>query len=192
MQAVILAAGSARRMGKQKLLMPYGPGRIIDCVIDTVANSGFETVFLVTSLELGSKHFMEKQIRILFNPDPDRGIASSLRIGVSALNENSSFAIFLGDKPLITVNEVRDLRQSFEHSMQSALIPRKNRQPGHPGFYKPLWKKRFLKAEEEEGKKILLRYEDEIEWVEAPESCFFDVDTPEDYEKLLELPSITM
>ena len=52
MIALVLAAGLSRRMGRQKLLMPFRGGLIIDAVLRNVTASGFERIIAVTSAEV--------------------------------------------------------------------------------------------------------------------------------------------
>ena len=46
-RAIILAAGSSRRMGKQKLLLPYGDSTIIETVIQNVLQSKVDSTLVV-------------------------------------------------------------------------------------------------------------------------------------------------
>jgi molybdenum cofactor cytidylyltransferase len=188
-------------MGRQKLLMPFGEGTILHRTLKAVSEAGFEKIFAVVSRETKDLLFpMPEGVEYVVNPDPDRGKDSSFYCGLEALNREEeekkeeegerkregrpAFAVFLGDKPMITAEQIRDLRSRFETASQSALIPRKDGAPGHPAFYSPLWIERFLRSGKG-ARETLFRHAHEVQWAEGYESCFFDVDTEEDYRRLL-------
>ncbi|GHS99170.1 hypothetical protein AGMMS50276_22310 [Synergistales bacterium] len=162
--------------------MPFGDESIAERVIRTVASCEFEETIVVTSRETRSLLPVVTGAVYLVNPDPDRGQDSSFYCALEKL-DNSSFAIFLADKPAITEPQIRELRRRFLSSAKSALVPQRDGAPGHPGFYTDLWRSRFLQSGET-ARATLSRYADEVEWVDGYESCFFDVDTPEDYRRL--------
>ena len=195
-QSIILAAGRSTRMGEQKLLMPFKETPMVEFVIKTVLSCGFPKTAVVVSREtLGCLTPIEGADYIV-NPDPDRGQDSSFQCALSVLPADSSFAVFLADKPMVTVEQVMELRRRFASlscagkADKNALVPRKHGAPGHPAFYSYLWRERFLSSES--CRTTLFCHEDEVEWVEFDDDChahenfFFDVDTPEDYRRLLE------
>ena len=189
-QAVILAAGRSTRMGEQKLLLPFKGMPMVDYVIKTVLICGFNGTSVVVSRETLDCLTPVDGADYIVNPDPDRGQDSSFRCALTALPARSSFAVFLADKPAVTSRQIMELRCRFESlsgaakQKKSALVPRKDGAPGHPAFYSHLWRELFLYPGES-GKATLFRHEENVEWVEAYESCFLDVDTREDYRQIL-------
>jgi len=194
MQAIILAAGRSTRMGgakKQKLLMPFRGMAMVDLVIKTVLSCDFDRTSVVVSRETLDCLLPIEGAHYIVNLDPDRGQASSLHCALAALPNNSSFAVFLGDKPAVTARQIMALRRRFEaflNAGKNALVPRKDGAPGHPSFYSPTWRERFLHPDAN-SRIALLRHEDEVEWAEVDghDNFFLDVDTPEDYRRLLEM-----
>ena len=187
-QAVILAAGRSTRMGEQKLLMPFQGMPIIDFVIKTVLTCSFDRTFVVVSSETLDRLTHIEGAEYIVNPDPDRGQSSSFHCALSALSEGSSFAVFLADKPTVTAAQVMELRRRFEFSDptkagKNALVPQKDGVPGHPAFFSNLWRERFMSSGDS-SRTILFRHADEVEWTEAHENFFMDVDTPEDYRRM--------
>ena len=193
-QAIILAAGRSTRMGEQKLLMPFNGVPMVDFVIRTVLSCEFDGTSVVVSLETLDRLTPIEGVDYIVNPDPDRGQDSSFRCALAVLPDNSSFALFLADKPAVTARQVKDLRCRFEtflNAGKNALVPRKDGAPGHPAFYSCQWRERFLSTDK--CRSTLFRHEAEVEWAEACEkyeSCFLDVDTREDYRRLAhEMPA---
>ena len=190
--AIILAAGRSKRMGEQKLLMPFRGMAMVDFVIKTVLSCKFDGTFAVVSRETMDCLAPIEGVDYIVNPDPDRGQMSSLHCGLSALPFNSSFAVLLADKPAVTAEQVLDLCRRFQSlNHKSALVPLKGGAPGHPAFYSHLWRGRFLfSVNGLAGRDTLFQYKEDVEWLEEDandnvyENCFADVDTPEDYRKL--------
>jgi molybdenum cofactor cytidylyltransferase len=184
-------------MGRQKLLLPFEGKPLLQWTVEAILECEFEKTFVVVSQEtkkllpavLFSMKRVERVERVekmvyVVNPDPDRGKDSSFYCGLEALEGQPAFAIFLGDKPMITTEQIQDLQRRFKATTQSALIPRKDGAPGHPAFYAPLWRQRFLRSNMG-ARETLFRHSHEVQWTEGYESCFFDVDTEEDYRQLL-------
>ena len=185
--AVILAAGRGARMGEQKLLLPFRGMAMVDFVIKTVISCNFDGASVVVSRETLDCLSPLEGVFYIVNPDPDRGQDSSFHCALSELPACSSFAVFLADKPTVTAWQVMELRRLFESipTEKNALVPRQDGAPGHPAFYAPIWRDRFL-GSEGISRDILFRYENDVEWVDAYESCFLDVDTPEDYRRIVD------
>ena len=189
-QAIILAAGRSVRMGEQKLLMPFKGVAMVDYVIRTVLSCGFDGTSVVVSQETLGRLTPIDGADYIANPAPDRGQDSSFRCALSELPANSSFAVFLADKPTVTPQQIMELRRRFEFlsiissAGKNALVPRKDGAPGHPAFYSYLWRERFLSTDK--CRSTLFRHETDVEWAEGHKNCFLDVDTPEDYQRLLE------
>ena len=104
------------------------------------------------------------------------------------LPEGEDFCIMLGDLPLARAQDIAALAERFDGlpPEKSVLAPCRGGVFGHPMFYRSVWRERFRGASGDVGgKKILMRYEPEIERVSAPDSHFKDMDTPEEYEKRL-------
>jgi len=192
-QAIVLAAGRSTRMGEQKLLLPFNGMPMVDFVTKTVLSCGFDGISIVVSRETMDCIFPIEGANYIVNPNPDHGQDSSFHCALSVLPKNSSFAVFLADKPTVTARQIMALRSRFKllSPEKNALVPRKNGAPGHPSFYSHLWKERFLNSSGA-SKAVLFQHEKDVEWVEfddhddTSENLFFDVDTQVDYRRLVE------
>jgi molybdenum cofactor cytidylyltransferase len=98
---IILAAGSAQRMGEPKQLMVYRDKPLLQHVIDAAEASALDEVILVTG---ASADVVEAATRLtravaVRNPDPDRGNMSSLAVGAAATADADGFVVLMGDQP---------------------------------------------------------------------------------------------
>lgn len=190
MKAILLAAGLSTRMGRQKLLLPFGGSTVLEVVLDNLNKAGVGNILAVISKEVAEKldiPFKYANVRTEINYEPERGQSSSLAIGLSMLPKGEDFCIMLGDLPAAAACSIASLASQFKNlpSGKSALTPSRDAVFGHPMFYKALWKDRFSRAEGDTGgKEILAAYENEIVRVPAPDGHFSDMDILEEYERL--------
>ena len=104
--AIVLAAGAGSRFGGGKLLAPLEGRPVLQHVLDTLAAAGLANVVVVlgedtAAMETAVQWRTERRVR---NPDPGRGLASSLQVGLAAAGEGTGAApeaalIVLGDQP---------------------------------------------------------------------------------------------
>lgn len=187
MRTILLAAGLSTRMGRQKLLMPFGGSTVIETVLENIYKAGLGPVCAVFSAELAER--IKPRAGLLetaVNPAPERGQSSSLAIGLAMLPEGADFCIMLGDLPNAKPDDMALLYEKFRARPdgKTVLAPLRDGAFGHPIFYSAEWKERFKAAEGDTGGKIILkRCGGEIMTVEASDGHFRDIDTPEDYGK---------
>lgn len=94
--AVILAAGTGSRFGGQKLLARLDGEPLIARVQAAVAHL---PTTIVASPTLGTQ---PASARVILNPDPERGMAHSLRLADAAIDPNDALLVLLADMPWIT------------------------------------------------------------------------------------------
>ena len=127
--AIILSAGQGRRMGTQKVLLPYGGKTIIEHIVGALQNGGADQVIAVTGYQADrvASALQNTAARIAFNEDYRAGMLSSVRCGIRAAStETAAFLIALGDQPAIRSGVVRKLVHEFEAQERNAgtiLIP---------------------------------------------------------------------
>lgn len=186
---VVLAAGLSTRMGRQKLLLPFGGSTVVETVLSNAHAAGFERVCAVFSKETaGQLPARPSWLTAAVNPSPERGQSSSLLIGLEMLPEGSDFCLMLGDLPLAAPSDMAALASAFKSMPvgKTVLAPCRDGRFGHPMFYRSLWKQRFhAAAGDVGGRRILLEHDGEIIRVAAPDGHFRDLDTPEDYKALI-------
>ncbi len=116
MTAIVLAAGAGRRFGGGKLLATLDGRPILQHVLDALAAAGIDDPFVVVGAD---GHAMDAVIfwgraRRIDNPDPERGLSSSLRLGwdaaMAAQPRPGSVLVVLGDQPRLDPAAVRALR----------------------------------------------------------------------------------
>ena len=124
--AVVLAAGAASRFGGGKLLASLAGRPVLQHVLDRLADAGVGEVVVVLgddaqAIEQAIDWRGELRMR---NPDPGRGLSSSVRIGIEGLDGAVDRALFvLGDQPLISVETIRALLDAAPDGARPITVP---------------------------------------------------------------------
>ncbi|MDF7679137.1 NTP transferase domain-containing protein [Enterobacteriaceae bacterium ESL0689] len=130
-ECIMLAAGLSSRMGKWKMMMPWGEGTILDSALAS-ALTFCDRVILVTGFrgdELAACYCDHPAIEVVFNPHYQRGMFSSVQCGVSHIH-TSRFFLALGDMPEVTAGIYQRLWNSTD--AQTCAIPAYEKGKGHP------------------------------------------------------------
>ncbi|MDF1573697.1 MAG: nucleotidyltransferase family protein [Bacteroidales bacterium] len=184
--AIILAAGSSSRMGRQKLLMPFGKSTMIETVIDQVLESSVDQVMVV----LGADHekvrnvISQKPVKVCHNRKYEEGMLSSVICGIRALPQDAVYAlIFLGDQPEIPPAVSNLVMESYEKELNGIIIPVCNHRRGHPLLVDMKYRKEVENLDLEQGLRSLRhQFPEDVLEVEVDEpGILVDIDTPEDY-----------
>lgn len=130
-ECIMLAAGLSSRMGKWKMMMPWGEGTILDSALAS-ALAFCDRVVLVTGFrgdELAAYYQDHPRIKVVFNPEYQSGMFSSIQCGVSHIR-GSCFFMALGDMPEVTPCVYRRLWASAD--TEACIIPAYELGKGHP------------------------------------------------------------
>ena len=125
--AVVLAAGAASRFGSVKLLAPLGGRPVLQHVLDALHGAGLSDVVVVLgddaeAIEAAIEWHGERRVS---NPDPGRGLSSSVGIGLAAVPAASARAlIVLGDQPAISPETVRTVLAEPEDPARPVVVAR--------------------------------------------------------------------
>ena len=124
--AIVLAAGAGSRFGGHKLLATLEGRPILQHVLERVAAAGLRDVLVVTGDDAGEVETAitwrsERRVR---NPDPARGLSSSLQVGIGALGDDVNAAlIVLGDQPRLSIDAVTALLASPPTADRPIVVP---------------------------------------------------------------------
>jgi molybdenum cofactor cytidylyltransferase len=174
---VILAAGVARRMGQQKLLLPVDGEPLIQRVLAAAAPWH---VVVVTgedvAVTLGATPFC-----IVRNDAPERGMAHSLRLGNAVVPDNEPIAVLVADLPDVTTASIERVINAYDDSVD-VVVPSCEGIFAHPVIFGP--RARAMIADLDDGDTIH-RLRDDARLrrriVETHHSALRDIDTPHDY-----------
>lgn len=188
--AMILAAGESKRMGKSKLLLPFGGKTIIETVIKSVIQSKVEGVLVVLGSDF--KKIEEKiknySLEIVINPDFQSGMLSSVQKGFQALPKNAqAVLVILGDQPSISTAVINKIVNAYKKTGKGIVLPvyRKNR--GHPVLIDVKYREEVEKLSPDLGLRgtVYSHPEDILEVDVETSNILRDIDDEEDYKREL-------
>lgn len=187
--AVILAAGLSSRMRQLKPLLPLGDATITDFAASTF-HSLHVDVFLVVGYrkEEVVPGIKTHGITIVYNPDFEEGMFTSIQAGIRRLQyEHQAFFILPVDIPLVTRTTIKQMINAGVDNPGCVIYPTFEGKRGHPPLIPSVLIPEILSWQQEGGLKTFLQsYEKNAMDVPVNDSfILFDVDTPEDYKKLL-------
>ena len=190
--AMVLAAGLSRRMGVQKLLLPFGGKTVITHIVDQllVSNAGEIHVVVGHRAESIREELSSRNVSIVSNPDYKSGMLSSVRCGLKSLPEKCrAVMVVLGDQPTITAELIDQMVQSFEAIEKTILVPLYNDKRGHPIIFSKHYCDEILTQFDDVGLRGLLHaHPGEVSELKVSTSAVLcDMDCPEDYRKALTL-----
>jgi molybdenum cofactor cytidylyltransferase len=126
--------------------------------------------------------------RILINPDPDMGQLSSMKLAIEHISHSCAGCLFWPvDQPLVSADLVKALVRLFLDSRAPIVLPRFGSKRGHPAIFSRSIFKELLSLPLEGGPKILVhKYQKQIAVLQTEERAVIeDIDTPEDYQKII-------
>lgn len=193
--AVILASGMSRRMKTTKQLLPINGVPLLEYCIRKILKCPFDEVISI----IGHQHeLIKKSIQIRddrfkwqYNPQFREGQSSALKCAVSTLHESDGMMVFLADQPLIETRTIEIVYNKVIELLASAqkdfvIQPSHSGVRGHPVFFSSHLFPAFNQLNGDEGGKKIIgnaTYYEAIEVMDA--GILFDVDTPDDYRKLI-------
>jgi molybdenum cofactor cytidylyltransferase len=175
---LILAAGRASRMGADKRLIQVGGRSMLELAMDAALGGGLSPVLVVTGPE--PQPDLPPAVTRVINPDPARGMASSLVAGIAALpDEAEGVMVLLADMPKVTGIHVAALTAAF--SPGGICVPVFAGRRGNPVLFGRSYFSALRGLTGDKGARgLLAEYAGAV--VEVPvgdEGILIDVDTPE-------------
>ncbi len=190
--AVLLAAGSASRMGGQpKCLLQLDGTSLIEHQIKALLAVGITDIVVVlghyaAAIAAGVQHL---PVQIVHNPQPDEGQASSLRRGLAACPASGpggfdAFYIGLADQPLIGSEEIAHLLAAHQQRPAGCAFtqPLVDNRPGNPVVFTQAVRQDLLQASGDwGGRQWQKAHADQVyRWPTPNPHYRIDMDSPED------------
>jgi molybdenum cofactor cytidylyltransferase len=185
---IILAAGSASRMGQPKLLLPW-KGEMLIRHSARIALSCLEPVIVVTGAWATETQdaLTGLAVQVIHNPEWETGQSTSVRAGINALPEQTAAAIFLqGDQPYISTELIQNLVKSYKQTRPTILAPYVGGKRSNPVLFDRSIFKVLCQLQGDAGARSIFAQYPPTSLIWSDERLLFDVDTPEDYQKLIE------
>jgi len=191
--AILLAAGESRRMGPvNKLTLDVDGMPLLRRTARTLLDAELDEVVAVVghAADAARELLDGLPLRVVENPGYREGQMTSVYRGMQALTEPCvGVMVCLSDQPLLEAADLDLLVRAFlEDCPRSVLVPTYEGRRGNPIVLDHRHRATILAGDRNLGCKRLIEKNPELVWA-CPmrnDHCVFDLDTPEDYERLLE------
>lgn len=133
--AIILSGGASRRMGTPKALLRFQNETFLDRLIRVFSAVSNPIIVVVGQHAHQIQSGIERGREVLFavNPDPERGMLSSLQCGLALVPPDAEAAMFLPvDHPNIELATVKTLAAGFQANRDPVTVPTYAGEHGHP------------------------------------------------------------
>ena len=192
---IVLAAGDSIRMGSPKALLPSPDGRpFVTRIVDTLREAGIVELVVVTGRDHDALvNLLTEGLRvpplIARNTDPSRGQLSSLWVGLDAVvrSDTEGILVTLVDVPMVAVSTVTRVVTEWTRTRAPIVRPAIGDRHGHPVIFDRAVLAALRAAPIDAGAKTVVRAHEQ-DLLNVPvddEGCLVDVDTRDDYKKLL-------
>jgi molybdenum cofactor cytidylyltransferase len=185
--AIVLAAGTSSRMGRQKLLLPMADGRpLVRIAVEQVQAAGLDDTVVVLGREAEAvAHALSGlPVRTVVNPHYAEGQSTSLQAGLEALRPGTEAAVIaLGDQPLPDPDVIRRLVAAFRTSGRPIAAPVYRDGRGNPVLFAAALLGELRAVTGDRGaREIIARDRSRVAEVTVDAPMPADIDTPEDYD----------
>jgi molybdenum cofactor cytidylyltransferase len=187
---LILSGGASRRMGTPKALLRYQNETFLDRLIRLFSAVCSPVIVVVGQHADQIQAGIERASKAIFavNPDPERGMLSSLQCGLAAVPSSAEAVMFLPvDHPHLELATIETLAARFRAGRVPVIVPTYRGEHGHPVcIARALVSELLALPPEAMASDVIHRYVLQTSYVEvADPAVVTDVDDPEAYAELV-------
>ena len=160
--AILLAAGTSSRYGKDnKLLIKYKKKPLLSYSLKALLKSKVKDIVIVLGKDkqkILEKIPQNKKIKVVFNKNYKKGMASSILTGLRKINKNSNgFMVCLSDMPKIKFYTYNKIINHFNKNRKIPSVPYYKNRNGNPVCFPISFRYKIKNIKGDKGaKKILL------------------------------------
>ena len=173
-------------MGHPKALLQFKGRTFLEHILAAIEAAGITSTTVVVGHHRREIDAALHLPSVVFNPDYERGMSTSVQTGLRALPPGTEAAgIFLVDHPMIDAPTIRALAAELKPG--TIVLPAHEGRRGHPVFFSSDLFSEVLALTPEQGLNVVVR-RDPLRIIEVPvrnPGVLRDIDTPEEFENLL-------
>ena len=188
LSAIILAAGSSKRFGKQKLCQKLPSGNTVLGETISQVERAVSKVRIITNANIYAS-INDENGRLKVCPEANLGMGLTLAYGIKLVQSTNACLICLADMPFVKTTTYQTLAKSLTAS--NIVVPVFDGKQGNPvGFGKRYFKNLLMLNGDSGGRSLLQTHADAIQRIEVDDpAILYDIDTPEDLEKYTHINS---
>ncbi len=181
---ILLAAGSATRMGRNKLLLDLEGEPLVRRAARRALEAGLDPLLVVLGHEAEEvrEALAGLACRFVVNLDWRDGQSTSVSVGAAAVPPGAEAAVvLLADMPFVDAEAIRAVTARWRETGAPLVSCRYGAVPAPPTLYcRPLLAELQGGSGEGRGREVVKRHAGSAAWVDRPVATLADVDLPED------------
>lgn len=188
MAAVVLAAGSSKRMGRNKLLLDLGGETVVRRTVRAAVDAGLHPVVVVLGHEaerVGTE-LEGLPCRTVVNPRHAEGAATSLGAGVASVPEEAAaLIVVLADMPFVTAAMLRTMVERHHTTGAPVVVSRYGDVEAPPTLFdRKVFPELTAMGGDRCARPVARRHQDAGAFVTWPAEALQDLDDEADYEQV--------
>ena len=191
--AIVLADHKSELMKRQKQLIRLNGKTLLEIILDSLSDAGINDQVIVLGDNMADVIEVIRpklgKIKIALNIAPEKGMASSVQTGIIVLSNIDAILIGLADQPILDSELLKKMVGAMENNPDALIVsPIYDGKKGHPQlFRKNLLGELMSLKDNQTIQDIIHVHSDKLVTVEAPEWSTLNIDTPEDYSRILSI-----
>ena len=182
---VVMAAGSARRFGENKLAARLDGRSLIQRALEAVPPGVFSVVAVVTQYPEIEELAKEYNFTPIRNDWPDLGASRTVVLGLEATAQCDGTLFLVADQPLLRRERVAQLAELWRRQPEKIAALGHGGVRGNPCLFPARFYPELLALTGDRGgSAVIRRHEEDLILLEAPEEELADVDTPQALRRL--------
>ena len=186
--AIILAAGESKRMGRPKALLRYQDDTFLGHIVSVLKSSAVDgiTVVLGADAERIQASVDLSGVRIVVNHNYVQGQLSSLITALHVLPPETEAALLcLVDRPFLTNETVNRMIAAFQETRSPVIVPIHDNKRGHPVLFARRLFPDLRNAPPDQGARYVLHAnrDEVLELPVADPGILINIDTQAEYNR---------
>ena len=166
---IMLAAGNSRRFGSNKLMYEVDGVPMYQRTLRQLRKAAEKIpdsrIILVTQPQYSEIIDVVKGTgaEVLFNPQPERGIASSMQIGLESAKDADACMFTVADQPWLTAETIIALYDAFQSENKGMACTRHGEKTGNPCVFSEKYYKELMGITGDRGgKQVIKRHPEDV------------------------------
>jgi molybdenum cofactor cytidylyltransferase len=189
---IVLAAGRSSRLGRPKQLLSLQGEPLLRFTLQRILSTSLDVVYVVLGHRADdiARVISDLPVRIVHNPDADKGQSTSVLAGLRAVAHSAPDAVMflLGDQPQVNPTVINALITRWQETHASVVAPRYADGIGNPILFDRAVLPEFATLSGDTGARAIVRAHQQsgdLSFVDINAPAPRDVDTNADYAALL-------
>lgn len=193
---VILAAGGSSRLGRPKQLLAFKGRPLLDHVVQNALSSNLGEIIVVLGAERGRVRVLMdlSKVHVVENEQFAKGQSTSVVVALDNVNRGAAgVLVLLGDQPGVTADVINAVVAAFDGDPHTIVMPSWRGTPANPVLFGRAYFPELRQLTGDEGARDLVKQAgDRVCLVPIDQPVPQDVDTEDDYQRLIESAALKL